>query len=129
LFRLGDAAEGDRWVLEDVGLADGFYASAREAVRQGAVGSASDWIALLTPWGFALEEIEPEVHLWHGAQDDLVKLDDFERVADLIPNSTLTTWPDVGHLGPVKYWESVLAAALGGAAGIDAAQTRRRTAS
>ena len=129
LFRLGDAAEGDRWVLEDVGLADGFYASVREAVRQGAVGSASDWIALLTPWGFALEEIEPEVHLWHGAQDDLVKLDDFERVADLIPNSTLTTWPDVGHLGPVKYWESVLAAALGGAAGIDAVQTRRRTAS
>ena len=122
-------AEGDRWVLEDVELADGFYASVREAVRQGAIGAASDWAALLTPWGFSLEDIEPEVHLWHGAQDDLVKLEDFERVADLLPRATLTIWPDVGHLGPVKYWDEVLAAALGRASGEQTASTRHRTAS
>jgi pimeloyl-ACP methyl ester carboxylesterase len=121
LFGVSDAAEGDRWVLEDAVLADGFYASVREAVRQGAIGAASDWVALLAPWGFSLEQIEPDVHLWHGAQDDLVKLEDFKRVAALFPRATLTTWPDVGHFGPARYWESVLALALGGHLGTDRA--------
>jgi pimeloyl-ACP methyl ester carboxylesterase len=113
LVGINDVADGDRWIFEDVGLADGLYASVRESVRQGAIGSASDWVAQLTPWGFAFEEIEPEVHLWHGAQDATVKLERFERVAELLPRATLTIWPDVGHFGPVRYWGDVLDAALG----------------
>lgn len=129
LFGIDDAAEGDRWVFEDVGLADGFYASVREAVRQGAIGSASDSIALFTPWGFSFGDIEPEVHLWHGAQDRLVKLEDFERVADLLPRATLSTWPDVGHFGPVRYWQDMLRAALGHEPATELNSTRPRTVS
>jgi hypothetical protein len=50
-----------------------------------------------------------------------VKLEDFKRVAALFPRATLTTWPDVGHFGPARYWESVLALALGGHLGTDRA--------
>jgi pimeloyl-ACP methyl ester carboxylesterase len=113
LLGIDDVADGDRWVFEDVGLADPFYESVREAMRQGAIGSASDWIAQLTPWGLSFADIEPEVHLWHGAQDATVELENFERVANLLPRATLTIWPDVGHFGPVRYWGDVLEAALG----------------
>lgn len=127
-IEFADVAEGDRWVFEDAVLADGLYACVREAVRQGAVGVAGDWVALYAPWGFSLAEIETEVHLWHAAQD-WVKLDDFKRVAALLPRATLGTWPDVGHFGPVRYWETVLAAALGGVPGTETASRRHRTAS
>ena len=42
-----------------------------------------------------------------------VELEAFERVVRLVPRSTLTVWPDVGHMGIVRYWDSVLATALG----------------
>jgi pimeloyl-ACP methyl ester carboxylesterase len=115
-----DAAERDPWVLEDVVFADCLRASFREAVKQGAIGVATDSVALLAPWGFLLEHIEPEVHLWHGARD-WVKLEDMTRVAALVPRATLKTWPDAGHFGLARYWDDVLAAALGGVPGPETA--------
>jgi pimeloyl-ACP methyl ester carboxylesterase len=112
LVTLDELSPGDRWLFEDPELAARFNDLVAESVRQGAAGAAQDWVALWMPWGFTLEQIQPHVHLWHGAQD-AVNLDDFRRVADAIPSSTLTVWPDVGHFGPAKYWGEVLAAALG----------------
>jgi len=113
LIDLDDLPPGDRWLFEDPDRAAAFNDGVVEAVRQGALGAAQDWVALWLPWGFTLEQIQPHVHLWHGAQDAWVKLDDFRRVADAIPRHTLTVWPDVGHMGPAKYWGDVLAVALG----------------
>jgi pimeloyl-ACP methyl ester carboxylesterase len=129
LFGVSDAAEGDRWVLEDAAVANGLYSCFREAMRQGAIGVAGDLVALFTPWGFSLEQIEPHVDLWHGAQDDFVTVEAIERVAALVPRAALTTWPDVGHFGVARYWGSVLAAALGGLPRADEGSSRRRSAS
>ena len=108
----GEAA-GDRWLFQDDELSANNLLGVREALRQGAIGSACDDIALLSPWGFSLEEIETTVHCWHGAQDPGLDLEDVERVIARLPRSTLTVWPDVGHFGLAKYWGSVLEAALG----------------
>jgi pimeloyl-ACP methyl ester carboxylesterase len=112
LFEPEEIADGDRWMLEDPTLARGLYASIQEGLRQGSIGAASDWLALVVPWGFGVGDIDPAVHLWHGAQDT-VSLVDFERVAAGIRRSTLTVWPGVGHLGPAKYGPDLLRAALG----------------
>ena len=109
---IGEGTGGDPWVLEDAELMEGISQSFREAMRQDAAGVAGDWVALLAPWGFSLDQIEAKVHLWHAAKD-WVTLEDFQRLAELIPNATLSKWPDVGHFGPVRYWGSVLQAALG----------------
>jgi pimeloyl-ACP methyl ester carboxylesterase len=108
-----EVPEGDRWLFEDPELTACFFRQLQEGLRQGAIGEASHSIGLLAPWGFSLDEIEPEVHLWHGAQDRWVDLPDFERVANELRHHTLTVWPDVGHFGIAKHWGSVLEAALG----------------
>jgi pimeloyl-ACP methyl ester carboxylesterase len=113
LTELDEIAEGDRWLFDDPAESKGLNDMTREAVRQGAIGACSDWIGLLAPWGFSLNEIEAHVHLWHGGQDTWVDRNDFERVAAEIPHSTLTVWPDAGHFGIAKHWSDVLGTALG----------------
>lgn len=112
LFGAGDIPAGDRWLL-DGPQGTGMLLAIREGVRQGAIGAATDWVLQVTPWGFSLDEIEPTVHCWHGAQDPQVELDDFKRVVAAFPRSTLTVWPDGGHFGIARHWGSVLEAALG----------------
>ena len=106
-------SDGDRWLLDDPVLAADLFDSIREALRQGAIGAATDWVALVAPWGFSLDDIHIPVHLWHGRQDPIVDLSDVENVVAGLPNGSLTVWPDVGHFGPAKYWSDILAAALG----------------
>jgi pimeloyl-ACP methyl ester carboxylesterase len=113
LIERGDVAEGDRWLFEKPELYEGLLEGTREAVRQGAIGACSDWVGLLAPWGFALDEIQLAVALWHGGQDSSVGFADFERVAARIPNGVLTVWPDAGHFGIAKHWDAVLRAAVG----------------
>ena len=105
--------EGDRWLFEEPEQAEGFFDSIQEALRQGAIGAASDWLSSYLPWGFSPDEIEPAVHLWHGRQDGGVSLQSLELVVASLPRGTLTVWPDAGHFGIAKYWSSVLEAALG----------------
>jgi pimeloyl-ACP methyl ester carboxylesterase len=113
LFAVGDIPAGDRWLF-DGPPGSGVLPQLREGVRQGAIGVATDWALQVTPWGFSLDEIEPAVHCWHGAQDPWVDLDDFKRVVAAFPQSTLTVWPDGGHFGIARHWGDVLGAALGG---------------
>jgi pimeloyl-ACP methyl ester carboxylesterase len=105
--------DGDRWLLEDAEAVGGLFDSIREGLSQGAIGTASDWVALLAPWGFSFGDIDAPVRLWHGAQDGNIPPGQFERAAAAFPHGQLTVWPDAGHLGTAKHWGGVLAAALG----------------
>ncbi len=104
-------SDADRWFLTDPRRVD-FDRSVSEAVRQGAWGWAWERIAALRPWGFRLEEIPIEVHLWHGAHDPEEPQADVEWWASKIPLSRLMLWPDAGHFGFVKHWSDVLEALL-----------------
>ena len=44
----------------------------REALRQGTAGMADDFAILNRPWLFRLEDIRVPVHIWQGAQDQVV---------------------------------------------------------
>jgi pimeloyl-ACP methyl ester carboxylesterase len=109
----GSVADGDRSLFDDPDFGAGFARSVAEGLRQGALGAASDWIALLAPWGFGLDDIAMHVDLWHGAQDNRVDQALFADVAAHLPDASLTVWPDSGHFGPATHWVDVLAAALG----------------
>jgi pimeloyl-ACP methyl ester carboxylesterase len=78
--QLGDMSEPAFWmaVWEDRAgtdhahsqqLADHLAADQQEARRQGDQGWWEDWVAFLSPWGFALRDIQCPVQLWHGEQD------------------------------------------------------------
>ncbi len=113
LIGLDALPDGDRWLLTDQESVGGLFASIREGLKQGSIGAASDWVALLAPWGFTFSDVEMPVRLWHGAQDRSVPQAEFERAAAAFPQGHLTVWPDAGHFGTAKHWGDVLAAALG----------------
>jgi pimeloyl-ACP methyl ester carboxylesterase len=76
----------------------------REGARQGAGGYTADWIAECGPWGFSLTEVRRPVHVWWGEADRLVGRPHAEYLAAAIPETTLRTYPDEGHLFPLNHW-------------------------
>jgi pimeloyl-ACP methyl ester carboxylesterase len=105
----GTTDPGDEWFFDDPARRKAFLDAVRDAVRQGVAGIAPLWVAPLAPWGFRLEDIAMPVHLWTGANDLRTPPDQMRRLAEHIPNHTLTVWEDVGHLGIAKYMPDVLA--------------------
>ncbi len=95
--------------LEDPEFAAAFYAAEREAVRQGAWGIAWGTAASLAPWGFALEDIGIEFHLWHGGKDPIERIEDLGFWAERIPRTRVRTWEESGHLVVVEHWGEILA--------------------
>jgi pimeloyl-ACP methyl ester carboxylesterase len=69
-----------------------------ESFRGGIAGIHYDAGLYAAPWGFRLEDISAEVHLWHGTQDYNVPVSVGRYVADALPNCTATFLNDEGHL-------------------------------
>ena len=68
-----------------------------EAFAQGATAAAYEGELYRQPWGFDPEDITTETNLWHGTADHWVPIATARWLADRIPNSRLTEWPDQGH--------------------------------
>jgi pimeloyl-ACP methyl ester carboxylesterase len=66
-----------------------------------------DFAVQAKPWGFALDEIQVPVRIWHGDQDHLVPLHHSEHAADLIPDAELIVLKGQGHLVPTHFVEMV----------------------
>ncbi len=103
-----EAAEGDRWFFSDPTRVAEFDAQCREATRQGVQGLKWELIDVFQPWGFRLADISIPVSIFHGVQDPWVTLENVEFQVSTIPKSTLTIWPDSGHMGYVKHWDQIL---------------------
>lgn len=76
------------------GIADGFT----EALRCGVAGIHLEAGLLRRQWGFQLQDISAEVHLWHGEQDDNVLVSVGRHVAKSIPNCRAHFVNNEGHL-------------------------------
>ena len=50
------------------------------------------------PWGFALQDIPMEVHVFHGGQDLNVPLPIAQYMSTVIPRCRPSFYPDEGHL-------------------------------
>ena len=68
-----------------------------EAFRQGTRGTAWDARLYLRPWGFRLEEIAMEVHLWQGEEDRVIPPSMGRYQAQTIPNCRARFYPGEGH--------------------------------
>jgi pimeloyl-ACP methyl ester carboxylesterase len=101
--------EADRWYLEDPERRRSFFEAVRESVRQGPAAFAWEEIDVFLPWGFRLDEIPIEVHVFYGALDTWVDRRHIDFTVERIPNARLTVWPDSGD-GATRHWDEVLEA-------------------
>jgi pimeloyl-ACP methyl ester carboxylesterase len=90
-------SEPDSQLLEQPELADLFIEGMREAFRNGINGANQEAGLYAQPWGFKLQDITTEVHLWHGEQDLNVPVSVGRYVANAIPNCNALTHKMEGH--------------------------------
>ena len=79
-------------------LAEFYVACARDGLAAGSDGWWDDGVALVTPWGFELEEIRTPVLVRHGRQDRFVPFGHGEWLAQRIPTADAALSEDDGHL-------------------------------
>jgi pimeloyl-ACP methyl ester carboxylesterase len=103
-----EGADGDRWFWEDPSRKAALESTVHEWARQGLDGVKWEMIDVFQPWGFRLADISIPVSIWCGGQDPRVRHMEFQSKA--IRNSSLTIWPDSGHLGVAKHWNEILEA-------------------
>jgi pimeloyl-ACP methyl ester carboxylesterase len=100
---------GSRRVLADPATTAGLTRSVVEYARQGSRALAPQYVGLLAPWGFRPEDVEAEVHLWLGDEDEMASPDRMRKLATRIPRHVVTVWDDAGHLAIVEHMDEVLA--------------------
>jgi pimeloyl-ACP methyl ester carboxylesterase len=88
----------DRAALELPDVRELMIASAREAFRAGLRGAAWEGRLYARPWGFPLEGIRGEVHLFQGEKDVNVPPVMGRLQADAIPKCRTHFYADEGHL-------------------------------
>ena len=87
----------DQIALQNNELIKVLSASFREAFLNSLRGPATDVVLYSLPWGFRLQDIGIEVHLWHGEKDRIVPPEMARYMAQAIPNCRATFYPDEGH--------------------------------
>jgi pimeloyl-ACP methyl ester carboxylesterase len=97
----------DRAVLERDGNADTFAEDMRESFRCGSRGAAWEAQLYARPWGFRLEDIAMEVHLWQGGEDVNVAPSMGRYQAQAIPNAKLSFYEHEGHLLGITHLDEI----------------------
>ena len=81
----------------------------REAFRSGTAGVQHDAALYTRPWGFNLQDIQTEVHLWHGENDNNVPASVGHYAAEAIPNCQAKFYAGEGHFSlPVNHMREIL---------------------
>jgi pimeloyl-ACP methyl ester carboxylesterase len=101
----------DYEICEALSLEDA-TAFAYEALRQGFEGTLDDYLALRKPWGFKVEEINREVFLWQGTDDNLCPRIAGEKLASRLPHGKLIMVENSGHFLLHKHLPNVLSVLL-----------------
>ena len=104
-------SEPDRRLLDQAEKAHTFVEGLSEAFRPGTAGASRDASLYARPWGFRLQDITVETHLWHGGMDLNVPISVGRYVADAIPSCTARFYEEEGHLTlPDKHLRETLGA-------------------
>lgn len=91
-------AEADRAILAMPKVRRTLLANFTESFRQGGSGMALDLALYVHPWGFRLDDITAEVHLWHGEVDRNVPIAFGRGLANAIPHCQARFYLADGHL-------------------------------
>jgi len=110
LSQMKDAvAEPDKLLLAQPEVVQTFIYSVREAFRSGTRGASWDAVLYKRSWGYQLQDISTQIHLWHGELDTQVPVSVGRYVASATPNCQAEFLPDEGHLSlPHNHIEEVL---------------------
>jgi pimeloyl-ACP methyl ester carboxylesterase len=81
-----------------------FLAAAGGGVR----GMVEDYVISTRPWGFALADVDVDVHVFHGTRDALVPVDHALALASSLPRCRAWLDPDEGHFLFRRRLETVL---------------------
>lgn len=99
----------DAEVLRDARAFDACFESQRQAWRASAIGVLADAEIYARPWGFALEDVDLPVSLWHGKLDRAFSFRVAEEVAKRLPNCTARFIADGGHYStPIRNMRAIL---------------------
>lgn len=112
--RASSSPTADRTVMERPVIRTMMAEDWKEAFRQDGRATAYEFTLLTRPWGFRLDEIEAEAHLWHGEQDAIIPVQLARRTAAAIPRCQATFVPDAGHLVLIDHAGAILDTLLSG---------------
>jgi pimeloyl-ACP methyl ester carboxylesterase len=84
-----------------------------EALRQGTEALAWEMHMVARPWGFRLEEIEAEVHVFQGLEDRSSPPAMGRYLAEKIPGAKLHPVPGAGHFLHADHWDDIAAVCAG----------------
>ncbi|WP_152412668.1 alpha/beta fold hydrolase, partial [Nitrolancea hollandica] len=101
-------AEADRAVLALPDVRRILLANFTESFRQGGNGIALDLALYCHHWGFRLEDITTETHLWHGEADRNVPVAFGRGLARAISNCRAHFYPNEGHLMAITRMPEIL---------------------
>ena len=105
---LAHCSPDDRAALKDPALSAQVQGWRFEATRQGVRGMRREARILVSPWGFPLEEIRPEVHLWYWEGDSIVPPQMGLYLAKRIPRTVSHFLPGGGHFSLFTSWKEIL---------------------
>lgn len=107
-----EMAPADRQLLVQPEIAEAVRCDFSEAFRQGSQGVIWDLILYARPWGFRLEDIPIDVHVWHGDEDVTVPIAFGQALATTIPRSRPRFFRGEGHMMAITYAEDLLRMAV-----------------
>ncbi len=100
--------EPDRALFAQPEFMNMLKASYVESTRSGVRGFAWEVRLVSRPWGFRLQDISMDVHLWHGERDTSTPPAMARYMAEVMPNAHLTMFPHEGHLLIFTRWREIL---------------------
>jgi pimeloyl-ACP methyl ester carboxylesterase len=68
-----------------------------DATSYGVAGMIEDYLTYSRSWGFRPQEVDTEVHVWHGGMDPLVPVEHALQLAIALPRCRIFVDPDEGH--------------------------------
>jgi pimeloyl-ACP methyl ester carboxylesterase len=95
--------------LRDAAAFEAIFESQRRAWRASAEGVIADAQIYAEPWGFALEDVDVPVRLWHGKQDRAFSVHLAEELARRLPNCKARFVDGAGHYSlPIRHMREIL---------------------
>jgi pimeloyl-ACP methyl ester carboxylesterase len=107
-FMLSGLASCDPEIVARPEVLGRLLATTQDALAHGVRGFAWELTLLGRPWGFRLEDIRAEVHVWHGEEDRSIPVSAAEHVSERIPNCRMRLLPGEGHFFWVDRWDEIL---------------------
>lgn len=107
---LAQCSPDDRAVLSQPEFGEQVKGYRMEATRKGVRGMRREASILVSPWGFRLEELRPEVDLWYWDGDSIVPPQMGQYLASRIPRAVTHFAHGGGHFSFFTHWKDILGA-------------------